>query len=223
MKNLVLTTVVLLLTINLHSNSNIPVVINSLAATDTVVNKKIINNNINTSANRKNLNNKAKNNIKTKHTSHKKKSISKNKRKTNVRFIHKMNVENQANLKLHRRMSADEKSIKKGTVKFGFDENTLTNINAFNEILHIADKLIFDSTLQVSLSGFTDNIGSAAYNDVLSLKRAQMVKDYLVDLGVNEAQIHLSFSGMSAPIADNNTPDGRAENRRVEFVLFAVG
>lgn len=220
MKNIVLIGVVLLLTLKFNFSRNTPVTINSLTTTDTVVNKKTTRGNISKPTRINKSINRAKNNNKIKHASHKGKSITKNNRKTNIKSANKANLKNQANIKLHKTMSAEGMFVEKGAVKFGFDKNTLNSNKTFNQILHIADKLIFDATLQVSIAGFTDSIGTAAYNDALSLKRAQLVKAYLVDLGVNEAQIHLSFNGMADPVADNNTDGGRAENRRVEFALF---
>lgn len=218
MKSIAFTSIVLILLMNFNLNRNFPVVVKSFTV-DTVENKKAINNNTaNPTDSTKNIN-KVKSNNKIKLASNKTKSV---KRNSKTKFSTKAGAVNQTNLKLHKKMLAKGGHLKKGTVKFGFDKNTLQNNTTFNQILHVADKLIFDSTLQVSVAGFTDNIGSAEYNNILSLKRAQQVKDYLTDLGVNEAQIHLSFNGMSDPASDNGTPEGRAENRRVEFVLFSA-
>lgn len=222
MKNIVLTTLILLLTMKFNFNRNFSAGINALPV-DTVVYKNAGEPHINKPAHKDTLL-KAKRSHKPTHTSHKAKSIKKSSRKkTTVQLMNKAGSVNQTNLKLHKKVSAEGMFVEKKTVNFGFDKNTLNNNKTFNEILHIADKLIFDSTLKISIAGFTDNVGSIAYNNMLSQKRAQMVKDYLIDLGVSEAQIHLSFNGMSDPVSDNNTPDGRAENRRVEFVLFTAG
>lgn len=218
MKNIALTSIVLILLMNFNFNRNLPVVVKSFTV-DTVENKKAINSNTANPTDSTKSISKVKSNNKIKLASNKTKSL---KRNSKTKFSNKAASVNQTNLKLHKKMLAKGMHVKKGTVKFGFDKNTLQNNTTFNEILHIADKLIFDSTLQVSIAGFTDNIGSAEYNDILSLKRAQQVKDYLTDLGVNETQIHLSFNGMSDPASDNSTTEGRAENRRVEFVLFSA-
>ncbi len=71
--------------------------------------------------------------------------------------------------------------------------------------------------LTVEIEGHTDNTGSAAYNMELSEKRAQAVKDYLVEHGVDPARITTKGFGMSNPIVSNDTPEGRAYNRRVFY------
>jgi OOP family OmpA-OmpF porin len=65
--------------------------------------------------------------------------------------------------------------------------------------------------------GHTDSIGSDAYNNKLSLRRAGAVKAYLVSKGIEANRIHTEGKGESQPIADNKTKEGRARNRRVEI------
>jgi OOP family OmpA-OmpF porin len=63
--------------------------------------------------------------------------------------------------------------------------------------------------------GHTDNVGSAAVNQSLSERRAKAVADYLAANGVAPGRIEVIGKGLSEPIADNRTAEGRAENRRV--------
>src|ERR1017187_1998476 len=63
----------------------------------------------------------------------------------------------------------------------------------------------------------TDSIGSVAYNQKLSLRRADAVKAYLVSKGIEANRIQTEDKGKSQPIADNKTKEGRAKNRRVEI------
>jgi len=74
---------------------------------------------------------------------------------------------------------------------------------------------------QISLVGFTDSVGSDAYNLKLSEKRAQAVKDYLVKHGIDAGRIEASGRGKADPIADNKTEKGRAANRRVEVQILS--
>jgi outer membrane protein OmpA-like peptidoglycan-associated protein len=72
----------------------------------------------------------------------------------------------------------------------------------------------------VVIEGHTDSQGSASLNKTLSQQRADAVKDYLVDQGVPAESIRAKGMGESKSIADNDTPEGRAMNRRVEIVLL---
>ena len=72
--------------------------------------------------------------------------------------------------------------------------------------------------LKVEVDGHTDSIGSDAYNQALSERRAQIVANYLTSHGVDQGRISgVQGFGEQKPIADNATPDGRAQNRRVEL------
>ena len=73
--------------------------------------------------------------------------------------------------------------------------------------------------LRFNVEGHTDNVGSAATNSELSLRRAITVRDYLIGQGVAASSIDVAGLGLSMPIGDNSTVDGRARNRRVEIVL----
>jgi len=70
--------------------------------------------------------------------------------------------------------------------------------------------------------GHTDSVGSDAYNERLSLARAESVKAYLVSQGVDVKRVRAVGKGESQPIADNATREGRARNRRVEVEVVEV-
>ena len=76
-----------------------------------------------------------------------------------------------------------------------------------------------DPTARLSIIGHTDNTGSDAINNPLSLERARRVRDYLVDRGVAGSRIEVAGRGEREPVADNSTEAGRARNRRVEIYL----
>jgi hypothetical protein len=74
---------------------------------------------------------------------------------------------------------------------------------------------------KVSLEGYTDSIGSDEYNQGLSERRAEAVKEHLVADGVESARIQTSGHGESNPVGDNSTEQGRFENRRVEILILS--
>ena len=76
---------------------------------------------------------------------------------------------------------------------------------------------------KVKITGHTDSVGDAAYNSLLSLKRAEAVRDVLVSLGVDFNKIVIAGEGMTEPVAENGTEEGRAANRRVEIEVIGMG
>jgi outer membrane protein OmpA-like peptidoglycan-associated protein len=74
-------------------------------------------------------------------------------------------------------------------------------------------------TLHLAIEGYTDSVGSDDYNQQLSDRRAQAVRDYFVQQGINSAAVEAHGYGKTQPIATNDTPEGRQQNRRVELIL----
>jgi len=74
-----------------------------------------------------------------------------------------------------------------------------------------------DST--VTVTGHTDDTGSAEYNQALSERRAESVKSVLVQQGVASARVRAVGRGETQPVATNSTPEGRQQNRRVEIII----
>ncbi len=70
--------------------------------------------------------------------------------------------------------------------------------------------------------GHTDSIGSDAYNQKLSVRRAEAVKAYLVSKGIERNRVYTEGKGEKQPIADNRTKEGRAKNRRVEIEVVGT-
>jgi len=74
--------------------------------------------------------------------------------------------------------------------------------------------------IRVEVAGHTDSVGSDAYNQKLSERRAQSVVDYLVSIGVDPKRLKAVGYGKKQPVASNDTEAGRAQNRRVELQVF---
>ncbi len=84
----------------------------------------------------------------------------------------------------------------------------------------VADYIRSHPARQIVVTGYTDNVGTDAYNLRLSLQRAQSVADYLMDCGrIDPKLFKIVGKGKANPIADNATEKGRAKNRRVEIRL----
>jgi outer membrane protein OmpA-like peptidoglycan-associated protein len=77
--------------------------------------------------------------------------------------------------------------------------------------------------LNLEVDGHTDNVGSAEFNQLLSEQRAAAVREFLVQQGLSESSVTSHGFGMSQPVATNDTPEGRAQNRRVELVVTGEG
>ena len=74
-------------------------------------------------------------------------------------------------------------------------------------------------SMEVRIVGHTDSTGNDAFNNPLSVNRAQSARDYLVSRGVMSSRISIDGRGSREPIADNSTEAGRARNRRIEIFL----
>ena len=84
----------------------------------------------------------------------------------------------------------------------------------------VADFMAHKKNARIEISGHTDNIGKKKANQALSEKRAQSCRDYLVSKGIDTGRIETHGAGPDVPIADNKTPQGRQQNRRIEFKLI---
>lgn len=93
----------------------------------------------------------------------------------------------------------------------------------FNKVLDSVVLVLneYDKTL-ILVSGHTDSVGSEESNMTLSKQRADSVGQYLLAKGVIEARVETIGLGEGYPIADNATPEGRAQNRRVELTLLPI-
>ena len=103
-------------------------------------------------------------------------------------------------------------------ITFGIDGFVL--VPASQQLLtQVADKLKTCPGAQVAVTGYTDNSGNDAINVPLSADRAKAVADYLVSQGLPVDHVTSSGAGSANPIAGNDTPEGRAQNRRVEITV----
>lgn len=99
-------------------------------------------------------------------------------------------------------------------VEFAFDSAELTDAGkaTLDEVVETLARLQF---VAGSVTGYTDNVGNADYNQRLSERRAQAVADYLASHGIAAGRLVASGKGAADPVADNASAEGRAKNRRV--------
>ncbi|OGI43160.1 MAG: hypothetical protein A2150_03815 [Candidatus Muproteobacteria bacterium RBG_16_64_11] len=116
---------------------------------------------------------------------------------------------------------AVEKISLKADAHFDFDKSNL-KAGDKKELDAAAAKIKPMKIESITVTGHTDNVGTDAYNQKLSERRAEAVKKYLVGKGVNAGQIQTQGKGESQPVADNKTADGRAKNRRVDIEFKAA-
>ena len=104
-------------------------------------------------------------------------------------------------------------------ILFGFDSDTLrTDLQA--DIRTVGASLLQYPNTSVQVVGHTDSDGDAGYNQGLSQRRAQTVANVLVSSGVPSNRISVIGRGEAQPVASNLTPEGKAQNRRVEIVIL---
>jgi outer membrane protein OmpA-like peptidoglycan-associated protein len=101
-------------------------------------------------------------------------------------------------------------------VLFDFNKSTLQP-ESDPLLQKVADLLARDATLKLEVQGHTDNVGSDAYNQTLSEARARAVVDWLTKHGTAPGRLTAKGYGKTRPVADNNSDEGRAKNRRVEI------
>ena len=113
----------------------------------------------------------------------------------------------------------EAREISLNKLNFDFDDSKLSKaaIDILEETTRVLRKQKYSF---VEIIGHTDIVGREGYNLELSKNRAQAVIDYLVDKGVDPNRLTINFFGSEKPAADNTTTEGRAENRRVEFLVL---
>jgi outer membrane protein OmpA-like peptidoglycan-associated protein len=106
-----------------------------------------------------------------------------------------------------------------GAVLFATNESALLP-GAMMKLNEVADALTKSNPeSKIVVEGHTDSQGAASFNNELSLKRAKAVRDYLVSRGIADDRITARGMGSTRPVASNRSPEGRADNRRVEIVV----
>ena len=108
--------------------------------------------------------------------------------------------------------------IMPGNITFATDSDAIAG-SFYAPLNNLANSFRQYNQNSIEIVGHTDNTGSHSYNMSLSQRRAQSVASYLIAQGVDGSRLSTRGAGPDQPIASNATPDGRAQNRRVEVTL----
>ncbi|MFN7600292.1 MAG: OmpA family protein [Bacteroidota bacterium] len=112
-------------------------------------------------------------------------------------------------------------TVRLKNIYFDFDRTTLKP-ESFVELNKVVDFLNQNPKVSIEIAGHTDAKGSDTYNENLSQGRSQSVVDYLVSQGIDRGRLQAHGYGESKPIDSNETEEGRANNRRVEFTVLKM-
>jgi outer membrane protein OmpA-like peptidoglycan-associated protein len=127
-------------------------------------------------------------------------------------------LKDQLNLILATRDTARGLIVNMSDVLFDFDQATLKP-ETREKLARVSGILLTYPSLHLSVEGHTDSVGTDEYNQKLSERRADAVRDYLTSNGINSDNVSAVGLGKADPVASNDTVAGRQQNRRVEMVV----
>ncbi|MDR1864569.1 MAG: OmpA family protein [Bacteroidales bacterium] len=117
-----------------------------------------------------------------------------------------------------RRIQPGEKIVLEN-IFFDFNSHQLLD-ESKTELQKIIQFMNHNPTVKIRITGHTDNVGKAAYNLELSQNRARSVANHLLSEGISMNRVNYKGMGATEPVADNNTDEGRAQNRRTEMEIL---
>jgi outer membrane protein OmpA-like peptidoglycan-associated protein/tetratricopeptide (TPR) repeat protein len=133
--------------------------------------------------------------------------------------VERDNLKNQENLEIALTPIAAGEAFIFENIFFDFDKDELKP-ESLSSLVRLYDFLMVNKTVKIQITGHTDNVGSNTYNQNLSLRRAESVKDYLLSKGINENRMLSVGMGDKEPIKPNDIPENRALNRRITITIL---
>ena len=94
--------------------------------------------------------------------------------------------------------------------------------DSYSELQRLLEYLVKNKTVKIEISGHTDNQGSEAYNQQLSMERAKTVYRFLIDHGIDANRLSYKGYGKEKPVVPNDTEENRAKNRRTEILILEI-
>lgn len=119
-------------------------------------------------------------------------------------------------------LEQEEKKLKINNLFFQYRDYDILNISypELDRVVYFLNQ--YPQISLVEISGHTDNVGGDSYNQKLSEKRANQVRDYLISKGISASRLVSKGYGKNNTVADNDTEEGRKENRRVELKILKI-
>ncbi len=125
---------------------------------------------------------------------------------------------NEGGKKLYDRVMSEGKFVTRG-ILFDVNKSTIKS-ESMGTINEIVEMMIEHPELKFSVEGHTDSDGDESYNQKLSEERAAAVKNLLIQSGIDASRLDSKGYGESKPVNENSTSEGKANNRRVEFIII---
>lgn len=114
----------------------------------------------------------------------------------------------------------ETKVLKDAYDNLQFETGKAIILDSSKPYLDELSNVLKETNWTLNLIGHTDNVGSGANNLILSKKRAEAVKIYLISKGISDVRINATGKGEAEPLVSNETVQGREKNRRVEFIII---
>lgn len=133
----------------------------------------------------------------------------------NDTLLQDKSYDNKINLQQIKRYS----TIQLNNIYYAIDKAELRS-QSIVELNVLYDFLQLNSDINIEIGGHTDNTGTSSHNNKLSVERANTVRDYLIEKGINKDRLHTAGYGNTQPIAENDTEHGKQLNRRTEIKIL---